>query len=176
LNTAGKHKIWIAVAAVLFVAGLAGGGYLRYKEGQSNRPMERAPAADKDMLSVYYPVGAGKLARKPVYVPRQVIDRSKGELLFRELKAARCIPDRLKLHELAMGSDGVLYLNVSREFIDRDTERDITMVYGIVNSFLETFKNMKSVQLLVEGQPVYTRSGIVYIFEPLAFNKELLED
>ncbi len=161
---------------VLFVACLAGGGYLRYKEGRSDRPVERAAATDKDTLSVYYPVGAGKLARKLVDIPRQVIDRGKGELLFRELKAARCIPDRLKLYEMAIGRDGVLYLNVSREFMDRDTERDITMVYGIVNSFIESFKNVKSVQLLVEGQPVYTRSGLVYIFEPLEFNNQLLED
>jgi spore germination protein GerM len=111
-----------------------------------------------------------------VDVPRQVIDKNKGDLLFKELKAARCIPDRLKLYELAIGRNGVLYLNVSREFMERDTERDITMVYGIVNSFIESFKNVKSVQLLVEGQPVYTRSGLVYIFEPLEFNKELLED
>lgn len=164
------------LAGVLFVACLAGGGYLRFKEAQDARPMERAAAADKETLSVYYPAGAGKLARKLVDVPKQVVDKGKGELLIRELKAARCIPDRLKLHELAIGRDGVLYLNVSREFIDRDTERDITMVYGIVNSFLETFKNAKSVQLLVEGQPVYTRSGLVYIFEPLEFNNELLED
>lgn len=161
---------------MLFVVCLAGGGYLRYQEGLSARPMERGAATEKETLSVYYPVGAGKLARKLVDVPRQVVDRGKGEMLFRELKAARCIPDRLKLHELAIGRDGVLYLNVSHEFVDRDTERDITMVYGIVNSFLETFKNAKSVQLLVEGQPVYTRSGLVYIFEPLEFNNELLED
>ena len=50
------------------------------------------------------------------------------------------------------------------------------MTYGIVNSFIESFHNVKKVQMLVEGQPVYTRSGVLYLFSPLEFNKELLED
>jgi len=71
----------------------------------------------------------------------------------------------------------VLYLNVSKEFLDRSTpEREITMTYGLVNSFIETFRDAKSVQLLVEGEPVYTRSGLLYIFEPLQFNKDTLEE
>jgi hypothetical protein len=35
---------------------------------------------------------------------------------------------------------------------------------------------VRSVQLLVEGEPVYTRSGILYILKPLESKKELLED
>ncbi len=53
MNTSRKHKISIALAAVLFVAGLAGGGYLRYNEGRSHaRPVERAATRERDMLSV----------------------------------------------------------------------------------------------------------------------------
>jgi hypothetical protein len=78
---------------------------------------------------------------------------------------------------LATGQDGVLYLNVSKEFVDRSTpEREITMTYGIVNSFIESFRNTKSVQLLIEGEPVYTRSGLLYLFEPLQFNKDVVEE
>ncbi len=78
---------------------------------------------------------------------------------------------------MALGSDGVLYLNISAEFIDRNTpEREFPMTYAIVNSFIESFHNAKKVQILVEGQPVYTASGVLYLFSPLEFNKEVLED
>ena len=50
------------------------------------------------------------------------------------------------------------------------------MIYSLVNSFIESFRDAKRVQLLVEGQPVYTRSGLLYVFEPLQFNKDVLEE
>jgi len=133
--------------------------------------------AEGDVISVYLPTPEGKLQRKTVEVHRQPSDRARAETLFRELKEAKCIPDRLKLHEMALGSDGVLYLNLSAEFIDRNTpEREILMTYSVVNSFVESFHNAKKVQILVEGQPVYTGSGVLYIFSPLEFNKDVLED
>jgi hypothetical protein len=112
-----------------------------------------------------------------VEIQRQLPDKPRAEALFRALKDARCIPDRLRLYDLALGQDGVLYLNISKEFIDRTTpQREITMTYGLVNSFIESFRGTKSVQLLVEGEPVYTRSGILYLFKPIQFNKDILED
>ncbi len=131
----------------------------------------------EDVVAVYFPNEQGKLERKTVEVQKQLSDKARGDILFRELKQARCIPDRLKLYELAFGEDGVIYLNVSKEFGERSsTSKEMTMTYGIVNSFIESFKNVKSVQLLVEGQPVYTNSGLLYLYAPLHFNKDLLED
>ena len=132
--------------------------------------------AGGDVISIYLPTPEGKLRRKPVEVHRQPSDKARAETLFKELKEGKCIPDRLKLLDLASGSDGVLYLNVSAEFIDRNTpEREIPVTYAIVNSFIESF-HAKKVQILVEGQPVYTGSGVLYIFSPLEFNKDVLED
>jgi hypothetical protein len=131
----------------------------------------------KEYISVFYPTERGRLERKTLEVQRRLSDRAKAEALFRALKESRCIPDRLRFHELAIGPDGVLYLNISREFLERATpERELTMTYCIVNSFIESFRNSKSVQLLVEGEPIYTKSGLLYIFEPLEFNKDVLEE
>ena len=139
--------------------------------------VRRAALGEREAISVFFPGEQGRLARKAVEVRKQLSDRARADILWRELKEARSIPDRLRLYELAVGEDGVLYLNVSKEFIDADNpEREVTMVYGIVNSFAASFPGVRSVQLLVEGEPVYTRSGILYILKPLQPNKELLED
>ncbi len=168
------------IAAVLIAAVLAaasGVAFFVYESRYAPLSTQAATQAEGDVISVYLPGEGGKLQRKMVEVHRQPSDKARADALFRELKEARCIPDRLRMYEMALGSDGVLYLNVSSEFIDRNTpEREILMTYSIVNSFIESFHNAKKVQILVEGQPVYTGSGVLYIFSPLEFNKEVLED
>jgi hypothetical protein len=139
--------------------------------------VQHTAAIEGEPISVFFPGENGRLERKIIGAQRQLSERAKADALVRALKESRCIPDRLRLYELAIGQNGVLYLNVSKEFLDRSTpEREITMTYGLVNSFIETFRDAKSVQLLVEGEPVYTRSGLLYIFEPLQFNKDTLEE
>ena len=106
-----------------------------------------------------------------------VSDKAKAQIIFRLLKEAQCIPDRLRLYELALGDDGVLYLNVSGDLIGpRAIAREINTTYAVVNSFIESFHDAKAVQFLVDGEAVYTRNGLLFLLEPLRFNKELLED
>ena len=164
----------ILVVAVLVAASIA---FFVYQSRYAPLRTQAATHAEGDVVSVYFPDQGGKLQRKIVEVHRQPSDKARAETLFKELKEAKSVPDRLKIYEMALGSDGVLYLNISAEFIDRNTpEREIPMTYAIVNSFIESFHNAKKVQILVEGQPVYTASGVLYLFSPLEFNKEVLED
>ena len=170
------HMRRFGVIFGLLVLVLAGLGCYLY-----NRPampaVRRAAEGEKEVVSVFFPDEQGRLERKAVEVRKQLSDRARADILFRELKEARSIPDRLRLYELAMGEDGVLYLNVSKELIDPGSPaREVAMVYSIVNSFAASFPGVQSVQLLLEGEPVYTRSGMLYILKPLEPNKELLED
>jgi spore germination protein GerM len=162
---------------IVVVAGSAALGVALYQRQHATGDVERTEAVEKEQISVFVPDEQGRLTRKVVDVQKKLTDKERADALLRELKEARCVPDRLKLYELALGKDSVLYLNLSQEFIDRNTpEREITMTYGIVNSFIESFRGVQSVQILVEGQPVYTRSGVLYMLEPLRFNRELLEE
>jgi hypothetical protein len=150
---------------------------LTWKKPPAVPPARGIIASGKDSVSVFFADEQGRLQRKIVEVQKQLPDKVRGELLFRELKQAKSIPDRLRLHELAFGEGGVLYLNLSKEFTEQtSTEREMTMTYAIVNSFIESFKNVKNIQLLVEGQPVYTKGGLLYLYTPMGFNKDLMED
>jgi hypothetical protein len=170
----GMRRFEVIVGLLVIVA--AGLGCYLYNR-PATPPGRRAAAAEREVISVFFPDEQGKLERKAVEVGKQLSDRARADILFRELKEARSIPDRLRFYELAVGADGVLYLNVSKEFIDPGSPaREVAMVYSIVNSFAASFPGVHYVQLLVEGEPVYTRSGLLYIFKPLQYNKELLED
>ncbi|MGD0231183.1 MAG: GerMN domain-containing protein [Syntrophorhabdales bacterium] len=167
-------RLGIILGLIVVAAGI--GGYLFLSSRPPARPATSAEPA-RGTISVFFPDDQGRLAKKIVEVHKQLSDRARADILFRELKEARSIPDRLRLYEMAAGEDGVLYLNVSKEFCDPETPaREVSMVYAMVNSYAASFPNTERVQLLVEGQPVYTRSGLLYIFEPLRPSKELLED
>jgi hypothetical protein len=175
----GRNRLLLGLMVLAFVAAGSLGGltFFYYQEMQTAKPSQHSTAIEKESVSVFFPSEQGGLERKVIDVQKRLSDRAKAETLFRALKEYKCIPDRLRLYDFAVGQNGVLYLNLSKEFIDSATpEREITMTYGIVNSFIESFPSSKSVQLLVEGEPIYTRSGLLYIFEPLQFNRDLLED
>ena len=171
-----RHKLLISVLLAV-VIGLVGAVVALYVGQHGTRVVQTAEVVDSDRVSVFFPDDQGKLVRKMVDVRKKLSDKARADTLLSELKDAGTVPDLLRLYEVALGKDGVLYLNLSKEFIDRDTpEREITMTYGLVDSFIESFPGAQSVQILVEGQPVYTRSGVLYILEPLRFNRELLEE
>ena len=75
-------------------------------------------------------------------------------------------------------TEATIYLNLSRDVLGDKTSpaKEITKVYSMVNSFLLSLKDAKKVQILVEGQPVYTLNGTVYIYKPIEFNKYVMED
>src|SRR5208283_2552617 len=138
------------VISVVIVLAAAGFAFFLYQSDRGSPQTQKAAQTEGDVITIYFPGEGGKLQKKAVEVHKQPSDMAKAETLFRELKEARCIPDRLKIHEMALSSDNVLYLNISAEFIDRNTpDKETTMTYGIVNSFIESFHNVKRVQILV---------------------------
>jgi hypothetical protein len=170
-----RRKVFggIVIVLALIAAGL--GCYLYDK--QRARPALHTVAADNEVINLFFPDEQGKLETKTVEVQKHLSDKARADILLRGLKEARCIPDRLRLYDLALGEDGVLYLNVSKEFIDSESAaREIATTYAVVNSFIKSFPGVKGVQVLVEGEAVYTRNGLLYMLEPLQFNKELLEE
>jgi hypothetical protein len=166
----------ISLSVILFISFFA--VFVYFKGFRGDQPSAITfTLSETQSISVFAPGENGILKRETLDAPQQLPEKAKGEFIFRSLKEERCIPDRLKLQDLAFGKDGVIYLNVSKEFVEKTfPEREITMTYGLVNSFIESFRGAKSVQILVDGQPVYTKNGILYIFEPLEFNRDVMEE
>ena len=142
------------------------------------KPQQLVTIVQKETITIYVPTGQSKLIEKKIDITSNLSDKEKGDLIIRNLKAHKSIPDELVLNDLVVDYDGILYLNFSHIISEKPITAmtEILKTFSIVNSFLGSFRNTNKVQFLVEGQPVYTLNGTVYTYKPLEFNKDLLED
>ena len=131
----------------------------------------------KETTFIYIPGDTGKLVKKSIEIKVSLPEREKAELIMSSLKKEKAVPEKLSLHEFIIDTDGTMFLNLSHD-INNDTvnTNNINVIYGIVNSFLSCFKDAKRVQILVNGQALYTIGGQLYTYTPIEFNNQLLED
>jgi hypothetical protein len=142
-------------------------------------PMKSKPSVANDSLYVFVPKDGIKLVQNVLGVKLDISERQKADEIMNELKRQKCVPEKLTLYDFATDEDGVMYLNFSKEILNdktTGTSREITMTYAIVNTFISNFRNINKVQLLVEGHPTETINGVIYIYKPMEFKKDLMED
>lgn len=174
-----RNKILIILGCLVLVLALAGTATWYFEIWTDLSQKQRGSVvAQKEVLTLFLPLTATKLERRTLEVRTDASDRERGELILRELKKEKVLPPTVQLRDLAVGVDGVLYLNLSKGLVEAQggAPSEIMVVYSLVNSFVSSFKETRMVQLLIEGQPTYTIRGVVYTYMPLEFNRELLED
>lgn len=171
------RKSFILIFVVIIVLAAGAAAYI-YRDTWIKKPAPEIKIIQKETISVYTPTDQGKLIEKRIDITGAPNDKEKGEAIIKNLKTLKSVPEDLTLNDLVIDSDGILYLNFSKDILEKQTTAmmEITKTFSIVNSFLGTFRNANKVQLLVEGQPVYTLNGTVYTYKPLEFNQDLLED
>jgi hypothetical protein len=171
------RKPFIIVLAVIIVLAAGAMAYI-YRDMWIKKPQQLVTIVQKETVSIYFSTGQSKLIKKEIDITSNLSDKEKGNFIIKSLKTLKGIPEDLTLNDLVVDSDGVLYLNFSKNISEIKTTSmtEILRTFSIVNSFLGSFRNTNKVQLLVEGQPVYTLNGTVYTYKPLEFNQDLLED
>ena len=172
------RQFLIIALVVIAMLGIGFTAY-RYKDlFRKGTPQQIVSIVQKETVSIYYPTSPGKLVEKKIDIKNNLSDQEKGEVILKSLKAFKTIPEAVSLTEVVMDSDGILYLNFSKEIAEGDPPPmpEIIRVFSIVNSFLGSYRNSKAVQFLVEGHPLYTLNGAVYTYKPIQFNQDLLED
>jgi spore germination protein GerM len=78
------------------------------------------------------------------------------------------LPPETKLRQLFITSDGVAYVDFSKEFADKHpsgSSAEIATIYSIVNSLARNFKSIKRVFILVDGAEKETLGGHVSLDE-----------
>ena len=171
------RKPFIIVLAVIIVLAAGAMAYI-YRDMWIKKPQQLVTIVQKETVSIYFSTGQSKLIKKEIDITSNLSDKEKGNFIIKSLKTLKGIPEDLTLNDLVVDSDGVLYLNFSKNISEIKTTSmtEILRTFSIVNSFLGSFRSTNKVQFLVEGQPVYTLNGTVYTYKPLEFNKDLLED
>ncbi len=172
-----KHKLVIALAGAVLIAVVA--FQWRYLVGEGNGSQQRSQVTShKEIIRLFFPVGGVRLGTRVLEIRSDLPNKEKGDLILRELKKDKVISPGVQLRDVAIGPDGVLYLNLSRNLAEAypSARPEIVVVYSLVNSFASSFRDVRKVQLLLDGEPAYTIGGLVYTYLPLEFNKELVED
>lgn len=172
-----QHKYLIISLIIGIILAIGALGY-QYRDLWTKKPQQIITVVPKETLSVYYPASFSKLMEKKIDIKNALSDKEKGDLIIKNLKSLKSIPETLTLNDLVVDSDNIMYLNFSKDIAEGKISpmAEILKTFSIVNSFLGSFKNANKVQLLVEGQPSYTLNGMVYTYKPIEFNKDLLED
>jgi len=132
----------------------------------------------KEELVIFYPGEGLKLTKTTLKIQKDRQEKTKIDLALKALKELKAIPEGLTLYEFAIDERGIVYTNFSKHLIEetKEFEREITVVFSIVNTFLANMPNARAVQFLIEGQPIYTLNGIIYTYNPIFYNERLLED
>ena len=79
------------------------------------------------------------------------------------------LPPETKLRQLFVTKDGVAYVDLSREIMEKHpsgSSAELATVYSIVNTLAYNFKPIKKVFLLVEGSEKETLSGHINLSQP----------
>lgn len=175
-KTPGRYVLYASIFLSIVIGGIC--FFLYLKTGGRVQPQFAVVPNEKESLFLFVPTATGGLAKKALEVRVTLSERAKADIVFQELRKAKAIPATAKLHELAFGEGGVLYLDVSRDVVGQqpDARGEIRVVYALVNSFIASFREVNRVQLLVDGRPLYTFSGVVYTYAPLPFNNDLQEE
>jgi hypothetical protein len=171
------HKKLVILSCVLVL--VIGGALLTFKLLMNKRePGNQAVSVQKETLVIYYPGAQGLLKKKDVEVGNDLPERAKADVIMAELKKEDAVPETLAVRDMAVDSEGVMYLNLSHDIKSEDmgTVQEITTLYSIINSFLSNFKSSKRVQVLIEGQAFYTVNGVLYTYNPIEFNNNLVEE
>jgi hypothetical protein len=144
------------------------------------RPEKVVVRVEKHTLSLFTPGNDGRLLENTIEIDSKAGPKEKADIIMGELKKAGSVPQAVSLQEVVTDSDGIMYLNFSKNFVDdmdaAGTLDEITALYSITNSFLASFRYSKKIQLLADWQPIYTAHGVLYTFSPIEFNKQVTED
>lgn len=171
------RKSFLVLIAIVVPVICAAAVYL-YRDMLFQKPVHPVQIAHTYEIPVYVMGGLGKLEENKIEISDNLSDKQKADLIITNLKQYKAIPSTAELNDMAIGSDGIMYLDFSRQIVEERVSAmtEILRTFSIVNSFIGSFRGIDKLQLLVEGQPVYTLNGTVYTHKPLEFNKDLLED
>jgi germination protein M len=143
---------------------------------QETAPPKEAPAAIK--ITLYFPDDQEEyLLEEYREIPQSPDASALAKAVVDALIAGPrsglqpAIPQGTRLRKVSLGEQGLCTVDLNEAFQKNHpggTSGELMTVYSIVESLAANVPGIRSVQILVEGQPRETLAGHLYIGEPLA--------
>ncbi|MDY6854134.1 MAG: GerMN domain-containing protein [Thermodesulfobacteriota bacterium] len=89
----------------------------------------------------------------------------------------KTIPHGTKLRDLSLNAKGIAIVDFSPELISKHpggSYGELFTIYSIVNTLTLNFKEIKKVQIVVEGKNVGTIAGHIYVASPFSANTTIV--
>jgi germination protein M len=172
----------LSLVAVLVLAALLfrGEGGEKIKSGIAPPPVETSPepasSRPTKTINLFFPSEDDSLLHPE---PREILagpsigeeaQQAVQELIRGSGKGyISPLPPETKLRQLFVTKDGVAYVDLSREVMEKHpsgSSAELATVYSIVNTLAYNFKPIKKVFLLVEGSEKETLGGHLNLSEP----------
>jgi hypothetical protein len=151
-------------------------------------PDEEAPAAqiqEREILLFFERQDNQRLAPETgtIYDLANLSDRAKQvvELLIQGPQFpehAPTLPGGTTLREFFLSPDGTAYVDFSLDLARRHpggATSEVNSVYSVVNSLTHNFREIRRVQILVQGREVETLSGHLLLSRPLSVDYTLVD-
>jgi len=177
-----KRNLWIALAALFFIAGGAGLYFFMHNSGMPEKqlffPLTQVPvlgSEDLTVLRIYQPRN-GRLEITEKKIPRRVSSLAIAGAVIEEFfrqpapEGVSGIPLNVKLIGLYKDDEQMLYIDLSDE-VRRNFQGDALSEYlllsGIYQSLVSNVEDFHDVKILVEGKELETLGGHFYLKYPL---------
>lgn len=169
----------ILIFALLFGIGAVGGYlFLTSDVNSGKREPKTEPVPQETefaFIKVYYPF-EGRLQMEERKVEAAVSRMDIAEVTLKEYLKGPAgarksyIPAGVKLLGIYLGSDGILYVDLSDEFrsdFHGDALEEFLLLRGLYESLHSNVYNVEGVKILVEGEELETLGGHISLSAPL---------
>ena len=166
----------LAVAIITFIAC----SFFYYKF-QKDVPMKKKKAFAVD---IYFADRNGKnlATEKRKVDATDTLENQAKDVILELIKGSdnelkRTIPHGTKLRDISFNAEGVAIVDFSPELISKHpggSYGELLTIYSIVNSLTLNFKEIKKVQIVVEGKKVETIAGHIYAAGPFSANTTII--
>lgn len=177
----GKKIAGIAMLALLFFGGLAGGFFYfstmvpKEKSASEGIPGASSQTEDFFVLRVYYPIGNQLQIEERKTIKKRglmaVAEATLEEYLKGPLSPAKSIiPQNTKVLGIYKGADRILYIDLSDDFrrnFQGDALTEFLLLKSLHESLVSNVEDIQDVKILIEGKEVETLGGHLYLLHPL---------
>lgn len=179
MRISNKRVIGITVFVVLFLGGLVGGYLYLGRNFTARETVETAPqqdgqSGDLSFVRVFYP-SEGRLVTEERKIKRQVTLLAAAEAIVDEFLKGPAVgrsdvPAGTKVLGIYLGSDGILYIDLSDEFrrnFRGDASIEFLLLKGLYESIISNLQGIDDVKILIEGKETESVGGHIFSLNPM---------